>query len=89
MTITALVYGGVQISTLSAATRTTYAGVSLELCGSTRVGTQWERACCTIDMSPTDALDIAAQLIRAAEQHGTQTSRQVAAVVKRLARTTR
>ena len=83
----ALIYGGVQITGISPPhPNATYDGVRVELNGSTFAGGAWKNASITIDMSPTDALDLAAELIKAADKHGEQTRRQVSALVNRLAK---
>lgn len=86
MTIRALVYGGVQITGMYAKTSVLYDGVSLEMMGTTLLNSCWIPAGCTIDLNPYEALDLAMKLIRCAEDHGQQTQRQVASMVKRLAR---
>lgn len=86
MTISALVYGGVQISRMSPKAHTTYDGVYFELNGSTlnpRSGL-FVPASCSFEMNPSDALDVALLLIRSAEKHGQQTDKQVDCLIKRL-----
>ena len=87
MAIKALIYGGVQIVSISPPhPRAIYDGVTVEFNGVTFSGGVWKNASITLDMSPADALDLAGELIRAAEGHGEQTRRQVRNMVARLAR---
>ena len=87
MAMKALIYGGVQIVSISPPhPRAIYDGVTVELNGSTFSGGAWKNASITLDMSPADALDLAGELIKAAEGHGEQTRRQVRSLVGRLAK---
>ena len=73
MTIKALIYGGHQIIGARPIGSTSYAGVGLQFKGSVIVGGQYKDAYVSIEMSPADAIDIAAMLVKHAEQHGHQT----------------
>jgi len=86
MSIKALVCGGIQIGGISASARTLYDGVYVEMRGTRLEDGKHVPAGLSIEMSPTNALDLAHQLIAAAEDHGTQTRRQVATMIKRLAK---
>lgn len=87
MAIKALIYGGVQIVNITPPhPRTTYDGVTTELSGMTLTGGTWKNANITLDMSPLEALELASDLIRAADGHGEQTRGHVRCFVKRLAK---
>lgn len=87
MAMKALIYGGVQITSISPPhPRAIYDGVTVAFNGTTSSGGVWKNASITIDMSPADALDLALELVKAADNHGEQTRNQVRALVKRLAK---
>jgi hypothetical protein len=86
--VKAVVYGGVQIGGITAQTATLFAGVYVEMRGTTLTQEGWKPAGCSIEMNPSEALDLAGELIRAAAAHSVQTQRQVSALVKRLAKKT-
>ena len=86
MTIKANVYGGTLIKGIILRCGATYNGVSVELRGHTIVQGAYKDAACVLEMSPSDALDMALVLINAAGKHGEQTISQVQCLVKRLAK---
>ena len=87
MAIKALIYGGVQITRMSPPhPRAIYDGVTVEFNGMTFSGGVWKNASITLDMSPVDALDLASELIKAADKHGEETQSRVRSLVKRLAK---
>lgn len=87
MAIRALIYGGVQITSMAPPhPRAIYDGVTVEFNGVTLSGCVWKNASITLDMSPVDALDLASELIKAADKHGEETQSRVRCLVKRLAK---
>ena len=75
MTIKALVYGGVQITGITPPTcGSQYAGVWVEMVGTTLKDGHWQRAGMTIEMSQKDALDMALALFDAASKHADENS---------------
>ena len=87
MAIRALIYGGVQITSMAPPhPRAIYDGVTVEFNGVTFSGGVWKNASITLDMSPADALDLAGELIKAADKHGEETQSRVRCLVNRLAK---
>lgn len=87
MTIKALVYGGVQIGNFNPPkAHKSFDGVWMEMRGSTFKDGRWEPAGMTLEMSQTDALDMAMALFLAAEDHSEYARKAPANFVKRLAK---
>ena len=82
----ALIYGGVQVRCITTETRVLYDGVYVEHKGSTydMESGMWKPAFMSISMSPQEALDLAARLIREADAHGRSSQKAAKALVNRL-----
>lgn len=87
MSIKVLSYGGVQITSIAPPHPiATYDGVTVDFNGVTLSGGVWKNAGIMLDMSTVDALDLASELIKAADKHGEETQSRVRRLVKRLAK---
>lgn len=87
MSIKALVYGGVQITGIvPPKASASYDGVWLEFRGTTLELGAWKPAGMTIEMSQSDAVDLALALILAAEKHGDDAANAVPLLIKRMTR---
>jgi len=76
MTITARVYGGVEIVGITPPDcHSAFDGVFVQLVGTTFRDGQWQRASMNIDMSQNDALDLALALFIASAKHADETER--------------
>ena len=71
MAMKALIYGGVHIVSISPPhPRAIYDGVAVKFNGMTLKDATWRNASITLDMGPSDAIDLANELIKAAVAHG-------------------
>lgn len=87
MSIKALVYGGVQIGGFTPPKcHSSFDGVWMEMRGTTLKDGKWVPAGMTIEMSQSDAIDMALALILAAEKHGEDSAKRIPLLVKRLNR---
>ena len=87
MTIKARVYGGVEIVGITPPDcHSQYAGVFVQLVGTTFRDGQWQRASMNIDMSQNDALDFALALFIASAKHADETERALTKFAKMIQR---